>query len=583
MASRVEDGFLGRFLGRILDRRVTRPQALVYGLDDVPTRSATLGLALQHVAIQSVNFVIPAVLAGSLSPDPTDAGRFLSLSILAAALWQALQLLTRGPIGSGYPIPATHTASLVGAYAITGLAGFSFGAAGAMLILTGIACVMLTFVMHRLRLVLPNEVSGVVIILIGVALVMLATQRMGMQPGGRLPTTSAVFVLFGSLLVMVAIALTRTRIAPFAVLIGMVAGTPLAIALGHGYPDAAPQLAASAWIAVPQPWLPRFDEVSPVPLLAFLVAIVALKASAVGNIVVLQRASDAGWTRPDAPPIRRGLLANGVAIIAAGATGGACPGPATAGVGLSIVTGTLARRIVWAGSAILLAAAMCPKLAMLFVLMPEPIKAATLFYTAGFIMAHGATLVTSRLLDTRRMLIVAFGLSSGIAVAVAPQAFVASVPVLASPLAIGALVAFLMNVCTLPMVSRRTQLEVPLDSDAPTKLGDWMRELAGSWALKPQTEIAAEQALFEFADLFMERGVAALTVGARLAEDRIEITLTWSGAPLPERPKMAIASDLMGDDLARERFSVWLATRQAQGFRQRQVGGGNEVWLAFED
>src|SRR5688572_2243827 len=310
MASLAEGGFLGR----TLDRRVTRPQALTYGLDDVPAPTATLGFALQHFAIQSINFVIPAVLAGSLSPDPLDAARFLSLSILAAALWQALQLLTRGPIGSGYPIPATHTAALVGAYAITGLAGLSFGAAGAMLILTGIACVMLTFVMHRLRLVLPNEVSGVVVILIGVALVMLATQRLDMQAGGKLPDTSAVIVFCASLLVMAAIALSRTRAAPFAVLIGMVVGVPLALALGHGYPDAAARLAESPWIAAPQPWLPRFAEVSPVPLLAFLVAIVALKASAVGSLVVVQRASDAGWTRPDAPPIRRGLLANGIAI-----------------------------------------------------------------------------------------------------------------------------------------------------------------------------------------------------------------------------------------------------------------------------
>jgi NCS2 family nucleobase:cation symporter-2 len=270
--------------------------------------------------------------------------------------------------------------------------------------------------------------------------------------------------------------------------------------------------------------------------------------------------------------------------MAAGAIGAACPGPTTTGVGLSVVTGTLARRIVWAGAAILFAAAMCPKLAMLFVLMPEPIKAATLFYTAGFIMAQGAQLVTARLLDTRRMLIVAFGLSSGLAVAVAPQAFVESAPVVASPLAIGALVAFLMNVCTLPMVSRRTHIAVPLDSDAPTRMGDWMRELAGAWALKAQTSIAAEQALFELADLFMERGVALVTCGARLAEDRVEITLTWAGAPLPQRPRTAMApADLMGDDSAREQFSVWLATRQAQGFRQRQVPGGNEVWLAFED
>jgi xanthine/uracil permease len=115
---------LGGFLDRILDRRITRPQALVYGLDDVPANTAALGLGLQHVAIQSIYFVIPAVLAGSLSADPNDARRFLSLSILAAALWQALQLLTRGPIGSGYPIPGTHTAALVGAYAITGSRAF---------------------------------------------------------------------------------------------------------------------------------------------------------------------------------------------------------------------------------------------------------------------------------------------------------------------------------------------------------------------------------------------------------------------------------------------------------------------------
>ena len=583
MASVAEEGFLHGFLGRILDRRVTRPQALVYGLDDVPAPTVAVGLGLQHFAIQSIYFVIPAVLAGSLSSDPADASRFLSLSILAAALWQALQVLTRGPIGSGYPIPGTHMTAVVGAYAITGLAGLSFGAAGAMLILTGTACVMLTFVMHRLRLVLPNEVSGVVVILIGVALVMLATQRLGMQPGGKLVDASAVWVLFGSLGVMVAVALSRTRAAPFAVLIGMLVGTPIAIALGHGYPDAAARLAESPWIAAPQPWLPRFDEVSPVPLLSFLVTIVALKAASMGSIVVVQRASDAGWTRPDAPPIRRGLIANGLAVMFAGAMGAACPGPATAGVGLSIASGTLARRIVWAGAALLFAAAMCPKLAMLFVLMPEPLKAATLFYTAGFIMAQGAQLVTARLLDTRRTLIVAFGLSSGLAVAVAPQAFVTSVPVLASPLAIGALVAFLMNVCTLPMVSRRTQIVLPLDAEALTKVGDWIRELAGSWALKPQTEVAAEQALLELADLLTERGVAQVTFGGRLAEDRIELTLTWAGAPLPERPKTAVASDLMGDDDARQRFSVWLATRQAQGFRQRLVPGGNEVWLAFED
>ncbi len=572
-----------RVFARSQDRRATRPPGLVYWLDDVPARAAAVGLAFQHVAIQSIYFVLPAVMAGSLSPDPADASRFLSLSILIAVLWQVLQLLLRGPIGSGYPIPGTHTAALVGAYAITGLAGAGFGAAGAMLMVTGLVCFLLTLVMHRLRVVLPNEVAGVAVILIGVALIMLATQRLGLQPGGTLPDRTAVLAVFGSLFVMVCVAMSGTRAARFAVLIGTLCGVPLSLALGHGYPNAAELLAQRPWLDVPQPWAPRFDQISVVPMLAFLVSLVALKATAMGSMVVIQRGSDAGWSRPDAPPIRRGLLANAIGIMAAGAIGAACPGPATAAVGLSIATGTLARRIVWVGAILLMIAALCPKLIMLFVLLPEPVKAAMLFYVAGFIMAQGCQLVTARLLDTRRTLIVAFGLSAGIAVAVAPQAFIKGLPVLASPLSVGAMVAFLMNLVTLPMVSRRKTMTLNRAAASSRAATEWFDGVAGSCALKPKTAAAVDVAISDLTELIFERGAESLLVTARLAEDRVELTLKWTGVPLPDVPVNASVEDLMGDDQARHAFSIWLATRQSQGFRQRQAGDENEVWLAFED
>jgi len=572
------------FLSRDRDRRTTRPAGLIYWLSDVPAPVVATGLALQHIAIQSVLFVIAAVLAGSLSPDPADAGRFLSLTILATAAWQALQVLTRGPLGSGYPMPATNTAAFVGAYAIAGLAGMGFGAVGAMLILAGAACALLTLAMHRVRLVLPNEVTGVVVILIGVALVIMGTQRLGMQGAAELPSRTAVLCVFASLAFMLAVALSRTRAAPFSLLIGTVGGALMAIALGQGYPDAAALLAERPWIAFPEPWAPRFDQVSVVPLLAFIIAIVAIKAAALGSMVVMQKASDGNWSRPDSPPIRRGLLANAVGMMAAGAIGAACPGPAQAAVGLSVATGTLARRIVWIGTAILLAAAFCPKLAMLLVLIPEPVKAAMLFYVAGLIMAQGCQLVTARLLDMRRTLIVAFGLSSGIAVAVAPQAFIVAAPVLASPLSIGALVSFVMNLVTLPMVARRNTIPVPLDEHAVKTVTEWVAELAGSWALKQQTATSMEQSLCEFADLLIDRGgTASLQLDARLAEDRVELTMQWAGVPLPNPPSIASPTDVMGSDEERYAFAVWLATRHGQGFRQRAIAGGCEAWIAFED
>jgi hypothetical protein len=140
-----------------------------------------------------------------------------------------------------------------------------------------------------------------------------------------------------------------------------------------------------------------------------------------------------------------------------------------------------------------------------------------------------------------------------------------------------------MNLVTLPLVARYSALTVPLDGAALETISDWFRGVAGSWALKPQTEVAGEQSLCELADLLVDRGHEKLALGARLAEDRIEITLRFAGAPLPDPPKFATAQDLMGEDEERHRFSVWLATRQAQGFRQRLVDGENEVWIAFED
>ncbi|MGE0802254.1 MAG: solute carrier family 23 protein [Lautropia sp.] len=572
------------YLGRRFDRPFTRPPGLVYALDDVPPPLVSWGLALQHLSIQSVYFVVPAVIAGTMSSDPADATRFLCLSILAAAFYQLLMLSRRGPIGAGYAIPATHGPATIGAYALVGAAGLGFGAAGAMLMIAGIAAVLLTFAMHRLQALLPNEVAGVVVILIGVTLVIVGTQRLGLQPGGHPPDASAVLVMVVSLTIMVLVALSRTRAAPFAVLVGIVAGVPVALAAGHAPADASALVAATPWIALPQPWLPRFDQIRGEPLLAFLLTLVAIKANSVGTIAMFQRASDANWSRADAPPIRRGLLANGVAMIAAGAVGGACPAQATAAVGLSIATGTLARRIVTVGAALLVVVGLCPKLAVMFVLVPEPLKSAMLFYVAGFIMAQGCQLVTARLLDTRRMLIVAFGLSSGIAAAVAPEALARALPALASPLTIGALVAFAVNLATLPLVARRAAVELPLHIDASRQVTDWCGTVAASWALKAQTARAAQQSLGELVELLAQRDVATVSLAARRAEDRVEFTLTWQGEPLPDPPDIAHPEDLIGPSDVRERFSVWLATRQALLFRQRDTDAGSrEARIVFED
>ena len=53
---------LHMFLGRALDRKTTRPPGLTFAMDDTPPAAFAIGLALQHVAIQSIYLVIPVIV-----------------------------------------------------------------------------------------------------------------------------------------------------------------------------------------------------------------------------------------------------------------------------------------------------------------------------------------------------------------------------------------------------------------------------------------------------------------------------------------------------------------------------------------
>jgi NCS2 family nucleobase:cation symporter-2 len=560
-----------------------RPPGLVYWLDTPSPVVPSFWLALQHVAVQSVYFVLAAAPAAAISPDPIQATRFLCLSILAVALWQGLQLLTKGPVGSGYPVPATHAPAMLGAYATAGAAGATFAQAGAMVLVAGIAAALLSFPMRRLRVLIPNEVAGVVVMLIGVSLILLGTQLFGLQPGGRLPSLNGLIVLVASIGVMVAVALSRTPASRLAVLFGAVAGVLLAVLLGEVPPEAGAVIAASPWIALPQPWLPDFGGIQAAPMAAFLLALVAAKASAAGGFLMIQRAADAGWTRPDAPPVQRGLLANGVSIVAAGLVGAAAPGPATAAAGLSVATGTLARRIVWFGTAILTLVAFCPKLVALFIMAPAAVKAATLIYVSGFILVQGAQLATVRLLDMRRSMVVALGMGAGITAAVAPLAFQAKLPALASPLAFGAMVAFVVNLATMPLVTQRATKRLVAGPGWARDASEWAAEVARNWGLKPQTGRQIDRALVEIAEVLAERGVAELAVTARRGEDRVEILLAWEGEALPKPAVAPRAEDLLDDAAASHAFALWVATRESALFTQKATGRACEARLAFED
>jgi NCS2 family nucleobase:cation symporter-2 len=553
---------------------------VLYGVHDPVPLPAVLGLAAQHIAVQAIYLVLPVVAATAFHLDPRGAANFVSLAILGFVALQLLQALTRGPVGAGYGIPSIPTPVMMEAYLLAASAGLGPGQAGMLLLVAGIFAIGVTFLIPRPQSLMPAEVAGVVIFLLGVTLVPVLLDLLRvLERNFDQEDAGDILLAFFSFFVMALVALRGGKIGPHGMLIGALVGILIALPLGYGVGNVSATLAANPWFAWPRPVPPSPDGLSAGLLLAFVLATLPAKATILGNLIAFQRAADGSWDGPDGPPLRRGLLAHGVALSVAGATGAMAPGPSSACVGLSIANRTLSLRIVLVGSALLTLLALSPKAVSLFVLVPPPVKAAMLLYVACLMIATGCQLITSRMLDVRRSLVVGLGLVMGFVVLVAPAPFRQYLPALASALTLGTLTAFVLHLATLPLVSREVRFALPLDGRLHVVAEDQASALGGAWGARRETMQCVADFLIEAGELLAERGLEEALVVARGLEGRVTVTLGHPGVRLPKPAARPQAADLEGSEEARAAFALWLATRRAARIQQSD----GELRITFRD
>lgn len=567
------------FAPREADRKPERPPEAVFGLEDRVPWTAAAALAFQHLAVQAIFLVLPAAVAVGLGLDARGAANFLCLALLACALFAALQGLRKGPVGSGYQVPAIPSPIFVGIYLLCAGAGLTPERTGALLLVAGLVAVGVAVLVRRPQALVPTELAGLVVVLLGVSLVPVVLDQLRLRTPELPPGTAFhAAVAIGAFLVMTAIALSRSRLSPYGVLVGAALGW-VAEAWVPGEIDLGAVLAANPWFAWPEPTLPRFEAL-PLPLLlGFVFALVPAKAVLLGNLLALQRAADAGWRRADGGPLRRGMLAQGLTFAAAGGFGGMAPSASAACVGLSIANRTLAPAIALTGAAMMAALSFSPKLVALFVAMPGAVKAAMVLYAVCFIIATGCQLVTARMLDTRRSLVVGLGLVMGLSVAIAPALFAEHLPALASPLTFGALTGFLLHFATAPLAVRQASFTLPLDARLPRVAEEEAVRLGGAWGAKRSTMEKVEHFWIEVGEVLAARGLTSAQAQARHAEGEVTVSVRFAGPPLPAPSAKPHVSALEGEAAEQEAFMLWLATREAIRVERRE----HEWRAAFED
>src|SRR5262245_51454214 len=90
-----------------------KPADLVYGVDERPSLSDAVVIALQHVLTISVNLIYPLVVARQAGLSAAVTTDVLRIGMVALAVGVLLQAIPRGPIGCHYLAPMVYGSPLL--------------------------------------------------------------------------------------------------------------------------------------------------------------------------------------------------------------------------------------------------------------------------------------------------------------------------------------------------------------------------------------------------------------------------------------------------------------------------------------
>jgi xanthine permease XanP len=552
---------------------------MAYGVDSTPPRLVTTIAALQLIGVNVPSLLLP-VLVASAAGLPADAmTSVVGTTMLVTGVGTAFQLCRRR-FGCGFPIGAGPANVLL----LPGLLAAREGGLPlltTMTVLSGLLEVALSRVVTVLRPFFAPEISGLILILS--AMTLGADSLFELTAGEAAATPQGLLGLatFGLLMCL---SVWGGRVKTYALLIGLGTGYIATVAFGLG-PRAVAIVADSSWIGLPHLGAGGFAfSWNAVPI--YLVATVAVVLKEMADISTFQKLTDADWVRPEFASLRGGILANGTANILAGFFGTMGVSPNSSAIGVVAATG-VASRLVGAVVAVLyLALAFMPKIAAVLVATPRPVLAAAMMYVASFILVNGLQIITSRLLDARRVLMIGMAMFVGV-LSISHRLPVDLLPrrvraLADAPLVVSTLVAMALNIVFRLGIRRTRHMRVALDPLDLVAVEDFLDHCGAEWAARPamisRVRFAAAQTLETLAEL--ARGSALLSASFDEFTLVVEIAYDGEAMPLPDlRPdERAILDDPAGTHL----LAGWMLRRNADRVQCRSDGPRQTLTFMFD-
>jgi NCS2 family nucleobase:cation symporter-2 len=560
-----------------------KPANLLYGVEDTPPRQVIWFSALQQMAIATIYIIYPLIVIREAGLALGQTISILQFSCLVLGIAAVLQALPRGPVGSRLMAPSC----LTGLYLASSLAAVKVGGmplVWGMTIVAGFVEMGLSTVWRRLRAFVPPECAGLIVFFIGGIIVLAACQMLLADgPQGR---ASPIEWLISAAAIAIMLALhvwSKSGLKIYCVLIGMFFGFLMSIAAGIlTYADLRPILQLPL---ISPPGIAHislaFDWSMVVP---FAITGVAAAMSATAVLTTHQKFVDSDWVRPDMSSIGRGVLGDGIATTFSGVLGTYGVTLSNANAGLVAATGVASRRIAFALAILLALLALQPRLLGVLTLMPRPVMASAMLFIAAFIMISGIQIITMRVLDGRRTLVIGLGLATFFGATVYQSAFAGAPqwaqPIVTTPLVLATLVALGLNLVFRIGVKRRVGMTVDAAAPDLREVTAFIERSAGSWGARRDVtnrlEFAVQQAVEAVIAYCAAKG--PITLNLSFDEFVISADILYEGSPMEFPAEPPGRDELLEQETGYPRLAGFLVRQYTD--RRMAIKGG--VRLQFD-
>jgi NCS2 family nucleobase:cation symporter-2 len=232
------------------------------------------------------------------------------------------------------------------------------------------------------------------------------------------------------------------------------------------------------------------------------------------------------------------------------------------------------------------ALAFFPKLGAVLAVMPAPVVGAILIYSACFIVLGGMQLLTSRMLDSRRIFAVGISLLFGLSVDMAPELY-RSIPEVLHPLFSSSTALATVLVVSLSLlfrlgIARRVSLEV-VPGDDMEKIDSMMEEHGAAWGMRREVVISAVQAVHETVNsaLAFNPGLERVQVSIEFDEFKLAADLEYEGVPI-QLAESVPSFESLGTPEGVALLSTFMIRQFADRVRIKTHKGACRIELTFD-